>query len=189
MQPNIDKIIENAGGKVKCYFGAGHINRHEEGYLNVDIRTFPHIDYVCDIGQTLPFEDEFADEIYAESLLEHLHMGDYATGVTYSNTIKVLKEWIRVLKHGGELLLKVPNIEGLANEYIKGTIPKFEFFRYLYGGQEYPENTHTAGFDKETMSFCLEQAGFSKYEFIHSHNDKEPLNQKAGWEMRVRAIR
>ena len=176
------------GDKVKCYFGCGHIDKHDEGYINVDIRPAPHVDVQCDLSKTLPLEDEYADEIVAHSLLEHFPMGDYVhDDRPYANTVRILKEWLRVLKVGGTLELKVPNIEGLAENYTKNNIERIEFFRYLYGGQNYPENTHLAGFDRAILHLCLQLAGFSEFYFMHSHDDNGVFEPKKDWELRVRA--
>jgi len=176
----------DASGRIKLAFGTGHIDMHKQGYINVDIRSFPHIDVQCDLSKKLPLKDDYADEILAHSLLEHFPMGDYDNiARPYANTIRILKEWIRVLKPEGVLILKVPNIKGLASCYLNNKIEIFEFFNYLYGGQDYPENTHLAGFDTKTMQFCLHIAGFSHIDFKHAHNDDGNFDELSDWEMRV----
>ena len=176
--------------KTKLHFGCGSHDFHSKGYINVDIREAKHVDIVCDLSRELPCKDNYADEILAHSLLEHFPMGDYEhDDLPYANTIRILKEWRRVLKEGGTLELKTPNIEGLSNNYVKGSIEKIEYFRYLYGGQNYPENTHIAGFDQDTMTMCLHLANFKEWYFMHSHDDTGAFNRKSDWELRVRATK
>jgi len=177
--------------KIKLAFGVGHLDLHDLGYKNVDIRPFDHIDVQCDLSAIhLPFEDDYADEILADSLLEHFHAGDYNNiARPYANTVRILKEWIRILKPGGVLSMKVPNVHGLAHNYLNTGMDIFEFFNYIYGGQDYPENTHLAGFDRKTMTFCLTLAGFSKIEFVHPHNEADKFDDKECWEMRVKGIK
>ena len=179
----------NYSDKVKLHFGCGHIDKHEDGYINVDIRPAEHVDIQCDLSTALPMKDDYADEILAHSLLEHFPMGDYEhDDLPYANSIKILKEWRRILKPGGVLEIKVPNMYGLANCYMHKGMDIIEYFRYMYGGQNYPENTHIAGFDKKTLHLCLTLAGFTSWEFIHSH-DEAPFDDKNDWEMRVRCVK
>jgi ubiquinone/menaquinone biosynthesis C-methylase UbiE len=67
------------------------------GFINVDLYGDP--DVVADITKELPFPSDYADEIHAYHVLEHL----------YRWTVdEVLAEWIRVLKPGGQLILELP---------------------------------------------------------------------------------
>ena len=50
----------------KLYFGCGHLDYHSTGYKNVDVRQFPHVDYVCDISKHLPWDTDSIEEITAE---------------------------------------------------------------------------------------------------------------------------
>jgi len=124
--------------KVKLLFGAGNSNWHDREFQNVDVRKLPHIDVVCNVARKLPWEDDFVDEIYAESVLEHIPMGD-----KWCHTIVVLNEWNRVLKPGGFLTIKIPDMETLCNEYKNNS---HLVISYLYGMQNYSENIHVSGF-------------------------------------------
>ncbi|MBF0624978.1 MAG: methyltransferase domain-containing protein [Magnetococcales bacterium] len=74
------------------------------GYLNVDVaasRSGERPDLLCDLSGALPLPDSVADEILAVHLIEHFcqwQVGD------------VLREWLRVLKPGGRLVLECPNL-------------------------------------------------------------------------------
>lgn len=57
-------------------------------------------DICADINEALPLEDNSKDTIIARHLLEHM-----------INPIKVLKDWRRVVKPGGKLIIAVPNQE------------------------------------------------------------------------------
>ena len=172
----------------KCYLGCGHIDMHGDGYLNVDLRKLPHVDVCCDVSEKLPFEDNSVDEILADSVLEHLPHND-TTGncsTTYHKTIKILKEWHRVLKPSGILSIKIPNIEGLFySYYIKKTCSVKDFVMYLWGGQEYgggtcshSPNTHLCGFDANLITELFKVVGFRDIKIRNAHNQMIVLMRK-----------
>jgi len=175
----------------KLAFGCGHLNHHDKGYKNVDIRKdFAHIDFPgVDISKKLPWEDNSIEEILAESVLEHIPHGYMLSGIvnapacSHLNTVAVLTEWCRVLKKGGKIVVKVPNIKGIVTQYLRNNITPRDFWLYLYGGQEYKENTHYCGFDPKTLEWCLRLAGFEKIALRNCHKLEEPLNEDEAWEM------
>ena len=55
---------------MKLHIGCGEKFLH--GYVHVDARKFPHVDYVTDkLNKLDMFEDNSVDEIYACHILEH----------------------------------------------------------------------------------------------------------------------
>jgi hypothetical protein len=58
---------------------------------------------------------------------------------------RVLKEWARVLKVGGELRLIVPNLRYVAKRLLEDQIVPTDLW-VLYGEQDYPKNFHSMGF-------------------------------------------
>lgn len=88
---------------MKLNLGCGH--KLLDGFVNVDLadnwaRKQP--DVVADVTQRLPFDDGAADEVHAYHVLEH---------VWRWQTEATLKEWLRVLKPGGLLVLELPCLE------------------------------------------------------------------------------
>lgn len=171
---------------IKLAFGCGHLDYHEKGYKNVDVRKLPHIDYVVDVGQDLPWKDNSINEILAESILEHFPHG-LRTGFLYAtshmNTVKILMEWHRILKYGGKCIIKVPNIKGIVNHYVLGKISRRDFWFYLYGGQEYHGNVHYSGFDPYTLKGVMKCAGFRDIILRNAHNLEQDLDEENAWEM------
>ena len=74
------------------------------GYLNVDFQEFHHPDLVADIRKLEMLPSEFYEEVLAQDCLEHFPRCD---------TKPALAEWSRLLKPGGVLKLRVPNLLGL----------------------------------------------------------------------------
>jgi SAM-dependent methyltransferase len=86
----------------KLNLGCGHFAL--PGWVNVDIATLPGVDVVHDLNKLpLPFENESADEILCDDVLEHL---DYAP---------LLKDCHRILVTGGRLRVHVPHFTSSNN--------------------------------------------------------------------------
>ncbi len=128
------------------------------GHLNCDARSLDGVDVVCDASR-LPFRDNSFEAVLGLDLLEHF---------SWRRTVEVLEEWRRVLKPDGVLELKVPNLHTLMAAYMQGKIPFQEFVRIAYGHQDYPENTHRAGFQPEFLKYLLENHGFNVKEIEES---------------------
>jgi len=71
-----------------------------DGFENLSIQGCVNIDYVWDASKRLPFKDNTFSLIYSSHTLEH---------IPWYKTVDVLKEWKRVLQHGGRLELWVPD--------------------------------------------------------------------------------
>lgn len=59
-----------------------------------------NVDYVYDASKKLPFSDNTFDIVYASHILEH---------IPWYHTEQTLKEWVRILKRGGQLEVWVPD--------------------------------------------------------------------------------
>ena len=101
-------------------------DRRLPGFESLNIVGGRHIDYVLDASKALPFKDDSFDLIYASHILEH---------IAWYRAEEVLREWVRVVKHGGKLELWVP--DGLK---ICKALVDFE----LYGD----DRTHLDGFNR-----------------------------------------
>ena len=84
-----------------------------EGYINVDIvdeRASQQPDVKCDIRDLSYFENDYADEVLAVHVIEHFYPWE---------TMELIKEWTRVLKPGGNLVLECPNLIVACAEFLK----------------------------------------------------------------------
>jgi len=130
-----------------------------DGCLNLDVRQLPNVDFVVDLEKSdLPFSDNFFATIYAIDVIEH---------ITYRRVRQLFKELHRVLNKGGRLIVRTPDMELIAKYVLDRRFPGvhgdlFETMSwYIYGEQDYPENTHRTAFTKETLRQLLESAGFA----------------------------
>ena len=130
-----------------------------DGCLNLDVRQLHNVDFVVDLEKSdLPFPDNFFSTIYAIDVIEH---------ITYSRVRQLIKELYRVTAVGGRLIVRTPDMELIAKYILEKRFPGvhgdlFEIMSwYIYGEQDYPENTHKSAFTKETLRQLLEAVGFS----------------------------
>ncbi len=138
---------------VKINVGAGDKLGSDRGYVNIDLRKLPKTDLGATIV-SLPFASNSADEIIASDVLEH---------VPRHHLLAALVEIQRVLKLGGVLKIKMPDLRALSEAYVAGRMDAHEFSRRIYGNQEGgdPANFHKAGLDPATLKLTLEALGFA----------------------------
>jgi predicted SAM-dependent methyltransferase len=111
------------------------------GFIHIDCRYFPHIDYISDISNLSMLENESIDLIYTCHTLEHFHRND---------TKRVLSEWYRVLKKDGVLRIAVPDFDALIKVY-KQYDDLDLIIGSLYGRQDYNENFHYITFTYKSL--------------------------------------
>lgn len=127
-------------------------------YINIDNRLECNPDIVCDVRR-LPYNEETVDRILASDVLEHVGRLEVEA---------VLREWYRVLKPGGQLIIKTPNVDTIIDAYKTHQISFDEFIRKLYGSQDYDGNYHHMGFCPESIKQLLEKVGFKVFK-IEAH--------------------
>jgi predicted SAM-dependent methyltransferase len=87
-----------------------------DGFINIDLDnnwadTKP--DVIADVTKPLPFDHNYADEIHAYHLIEHLNRWE---------TPNILNDWVRVLKPGGLLVLECPCLDKIVSIYAHALI-------------------------------------------------------------------
>lgn len=131
-----------------------------EGYLNVDFQSFHNPDLVADIRKLEMLPSNFYEEVVAQDCLEHFPRCD---------TKPALAEWSRLLKSGGVLKLRVPNLLGLLELFTwqdKQSIADQEMLvQCLFGTQAYNGDWHLTGFTQPLLSHYLTEAGFGNLQF------------------------
>lgn len=137
---------------VKINLGCG--DRPIAGFLNVDIRDIPGIEYPkTSVDDLSCFPNDYADYIYACHVLEHLPR---------SMTFRVLCEWNRVLKPGGMLRIAVPDWDAIV-AYYQETRDLENLLNIVYGGGESSSNHHYRAFSYASLKTILAEAGFKRF--------------------------
>lgn len=150
-QANPSWEIKPPGTKLIADLGSGPVSpyMHDEGVVvSFDIRPEVKPDVVCDI-RYLPVPTGTFDMVFSSHTLEHFG---------WVNVDKVLKEWTRVLKVGGELRIVVPNLRYVANRLIDDNLHPWDYW-VLYGEQDYLKNWHGVGFTPNTLRALVESMG------------------------------
>jgi len=111
---DLNKLIllkEKSFDAVKLNLGCG--DKIIDGYINVDVvivRAGKKPDVICDLHNLRVFESNSVDEILAVHVVEHFWQWE---------VVDILKEWVRVLKPGGKMILECPNLISAAEEFLK----------------------------------------------------------------------
>ena len=142
-------------------------------FINVDTRTDVAADVILDCTKTLPYETGTISVIISEHMLEHLPRLVFPVA---------LKEWFRVLKSGGTIIIEVPNFDGTVKEYLEAVanndIKKMDQrIENVYGRQFFEGDQHCWGFNLFRLKRALESVGFTDVEEMTNysyHATEEP---------------
>jgi len=167
-------------GLVRLNLGCGH--KLMPGFINVDLPdnwSGIRPDFEADISEPLPFEDDHADEVHAYHVLEHFYRWKVEG---------ILKDWMRVLKPGGKIVLEMPCFDKVLG-YMFDRVQSGEQFDArmtmwaMYGDPSYesPEMTHKWFWSMVELTDVLENMGFELIAI------EEPKTHIAARDMRVTA--
>jgi len=100
-----------------------------------------------------PFGDGTVDLIETHHMVEHL---------TSTEAERALKEWARVLRPGGWLVVTCPDLEGVAKKFLRADPERRwqSIAPMIYGSQEHAGMFHHSGYDATRLRQLLEEAGF-----------------------------
>ena len=108
----IDQVLSRTENDQKLRLNLGCGDKILPGYINVDVvdeRGGSEPDVLSDLRDLDVFEDDAADEILSVHVIEHFH---------YWEAHDVLKEWVRVLKPGGLMVVECPNLTTACQEIL-----------------------------------------------------------------------
>ena len=143
--------------------GSRVYKEYPEGYscINLDNRQdIPNVDVLGSV-EFLPFSNNYFNYILASDIIEHFPI---------SKTLSILLEWFRVLKSGGILELRTPDMSWAAKHYTENKDAKFVSY-HIFGGQDYIGNFHYVMFDSTWLTSLCVEAGFIfvSTESVHSN--------------------
>ena len=140
-----------------------------DGFDNLDAQPQSSKEIQCDVRQ-LPYPNESADIVLAIDLLQVY---------SHRETDSVLKEWARVIKKGGTLILSVPDLKKILNDYYNNNLPISEANQYIFGKQANDYDYHYNGFDDVSLQKHLQTAGLQIVELQHQANSMPRLIARA----------
>ena len=150
--------------------GTRVFKEYPPGYkcINYDIRKLPDVDTVGDARQ-LNFPDEYFDYLLASDIIEHFPI---------VQTKSILIEWRRVLKPGGTIEFRMPNLRSICEKYVNGGADAKLTSWLLFGGQDYEGNFHFVGFDRAFFKSIITPLGFTEIDYRDMDNNFEVKYKK-----------
>ena len=143
----------------KLHLGCG--DKLLAGYINVDAvaRAGVTPDVVCDIRDLKAFQDRYAEEILAVHVIEHFFRWEVDA---------LLKEWLRVLRPGGRMVIECPNLVSACERYLDlekeighGESEPQRTMWVFYGDPRWkdPLMTHRWGYSPEGLAQLMRSVG------------------------------
>lgn len=153
------------------------------GYVNVDVapsRLGKSPDVLCDLHALSPFPSDSADEVLAVHVVEHFWRWE---------VIDIIKEWRRVLKPGGKIILECPNLISACQEFLAdpdraaGAGPEGQRSMWVfYGDPKWrdPLMVHRWGYTPQSLTAVLSEAGF-----VHIRQEPAQFKLREPRDMRI----
>ena len=173
------------GNALRLNLGCG--DKPLPGYLNVDVaasRLGRHPDVLADLRARLPFPDGCADEVMAIHVIEHFWRWEVA---------EVVREWARVLRPGGRLILECPNLIAACEAFLANPDERAQpdargqtSMWVFYGDPQWrdPLMVHRWGYTPTSLSNLLREAGL-----VEPHQEPAQFKLREPRDMRIVATR
>lgn len=157
---------------LKLHLGSG--DKYWPGFVNLD-KYSSRADVHCE-GTHLPHQPNTADELHAIHLLEHFHRLEAENA---------LREWYRVLKPKGKLVLELPSLDKMAQRIVNGETNLRFTLLGLYGDprETKPGMAHQWGWSMKELEMVLSDVGFVDVSLM------EPKFHFPERDMRVEAVK
>jgi predicted SAM-dependent methyltransferase len=135
-----------AGGRL--HVGCGPV--HLDGWINIDVRPYPAVDYILDVRDGLPFRD--LQFIFAEHFVEHL---------PFWEAQRFLADCRAALAPDGVLRLSTPNLDWVyRTQYERADVRDCFQLNQAFRGWG-----HQFLYNAQTLAAVLWRAGFDRVEF------------------------
>lgn len=163
------KIISR-NDQLKIVLGCGPLPMHPMHYKWIDdtwtfTDLFPRNKRIIKLdARNTKYKTGSVDAIYASHILEH---------ISHAETQSTLMHWYKVLKPHGKLIINVPDLEWVFQQFLRNyrknqPIKSSAYKSYedlllvIYGHQNASGETHQTGFTQKSLEKSLKKAGFSK---------------------------
>ncbi len=138
----------------------GSGNTKLKGYINLDKKEGDNIDVVHNLKNPLPYKDGEVDNLFASHIIEHFW---------WNKTIKILKDWYRVLKPGGTLEIWTVDLDKVIYRMLTNADNPTMMYdaNWRIFGKDEPEGmNHHSIFTRRYLSLLLTNVGFKKVGYI-----------------------
>lgn len=152
--------------QVKLDVGSGNHNLKQplDEWVRIDGCEGDKVDIICDFGE-IPLPSGVADILWNGDVIEHIPMWEHD---------RVLGEWNRLLKIGGEIAGQTPNLHRIMVDYTSGKLSLEDATNGLYGWHDSVWQQHYLTFTTETLTKLLEKYGFGDVAFYGSPGSNDP---------------
>ena len=161
-QMRYGRILRRPNGGLSLHIGCG--GRRLDGFINIDMNEGVCVDYKMNASR-LPCSDGSVSRIETYHVIEHIPH-PYVAGA--------LREWFRVLKQGGVLVIECPNFDEAVRGYLDGDET---MLLSIFGRQRYHGDAHLFGYNAMRLTRLLKEAGFSAVKVCEPtdyHAEQEP---------------
>jgi glycosyltransferase involved in cell wall biosynthesis len=117
--------------------------------VRLDSRESTGADIVCSADDLSSVKDAF-DKIYSSHVLEHFPRAKVSN---------VIREWLRVLKVGGEVEIHVPDFMGFFKKVVAGESNEHDLHCCIFGAHTNDYDSHQCYFTEESLRRLFESQG------------------------------
>lgn len=158
---------------VRLHLGCGQVRL--DGWIGIDIYPYRNGPQVAlDLRRGIPCADETVDLIFSEDFIEHL---------TLKDGIHLASECYRVLKPGGVMRIRTPDLRRLVLEYLHRSERAFRWYNDRFDCATFGEMLnlgmrewgHQFVYDEETLARFLTHIGFAVKEQSFNTSDVQEL--------------
>ncbi|MBD3176715.1 MAG: glycosyltransferase [Armatimonadia bacterium] len=140
-------------------------DRPRPGFIHVDPRPLPHVEVLGTL-QDIPLPNGCADETFAAHVIEHVPEAELG---------QAIRELRRVLKPGGRVLLRGPDVLRQYGWFAEGGCDADALDLMIGGHQDHSENVHRSWHTAERVAELLHRHGFEGARILDPDRDD-------GWE-------